>query len=89
MGLYLRSGNDILNLSIQTKHRLCVRFYFTANYAFMYPSNMHIWELPGNDRDFIGVMIFYLFCRRTEIILVTAIRGFKIYIHIPSLILFI
>ena len=23
----------------------------------------HRWELPGNYSDFIGVMVFYLFCR--------------------------
>ena len=26
----------------------------------------HVWELPDNYRDFIGVMVFYLFCWRTK-----------------------
>ena len=48
------------------------------------PSLPHRWELPG-----IMVMVFYLFFRITKRILVTAITGFKIYILIESLILFI
>ena len=35
------------------------------------------------------VIVFYLFCRRTKRILVTAITGFKIYKLMQSLILFI
>ena len=31
----------------------------------------HRWVLPGNYPDFIVVMVFYLFCRRTKRILVT------------------
>ena len=49
----------------------------------------HIWELPGNYRDFIMVMVFYLFRWRTKRIIVTATTGFKIYILIQSLMLFI
>ena len=49
----------------------------------------HKWELLGNYLDFIEVMVFYLFCRRTKRILVTVIRCYKIYIHIHSLMLFI
>ena len=49
----------------------------------------HKWELPGNYRDFIVVMVFYLFFWRTKRIFVTAITGFKIYILIHSLIIFI
>ena len=48
----------------------------------------HIWELPVNYRDFIVVMVFYLFFQRTKRILVTAITGFKIYIHIQSFMFF-
>ena len=53
------------------------------------PAPTHIWELPGNYHDFIVVMVFYLFCQRTKRILVTVITGFKIYILIQSLMLFI
>ena len=49
----------------------------------------HRWELLVNYLNFIRVMVFCLFCRRTKIIIVTAIRGFKIYIHIQSLMFFI
>ena len=49
----------------------------------------HRWELLGNYRDFIMVMVFYLFCWRTKRILVTNITGLKMYILIQSLILFI
>ena len=49
----------------------------------------HRWELQGNCHDFIVVMVFYLLCQRTKRILVTATTGFKIYILIQSLILFI
>ena len=49
----------------------------------------HRWELPGNYRDFIMVMVFYLFFRRTKRILVTPITDFKIYILLQSLMLFI
>ena len=49
----------------------------------------HRWELPGNYRDFIEVMVFYLFCWRTKRIIVTAITGYKIYLLIQSLMLFI
>ena len=44
----------------------------------------HRWELPGNYRDFIVVMVFYLFCWRTKRILVTPITDFKnlyLYCH--------
>ena len=47
------------------------------------------WELLGNYCDFIVVMVFYLFFWRTKRILVTAITGFKFYILIQSLMLFI
>ena len=50
---------------------------------------LHRWELLGNYRDFIKVMVFYLFCWRTKRIIVTAITCFKIYILIQSLMLFI
>ena len=49
----------------------------------------HIWELPGNYCDFIVVMVFYLFFRRTKGIIVTTITDFKIYILMQSLLLFI
>ena len=49
----------------------------------------HRWELPGNYRDFIVVMVFYLFYWKTKRILVTPITDFKIYILIQSLMLFI
>ena len=49
----------------------------------------HRWELPGNYRDFIVVMVFYLLCRRTKIILVTATIGFNFSILLQSLMLFI
>ena len=49
----------------------------------------HRRELPGNYRDFIAVMVFYLFCQRTKRIIVIAITCFKIYILIKSLMLFI
>ena len=49
----------------------------------------HIWELPGNYRGFIVVVVFYLFCWRTKRILVTPITDFKVYILIQSLMLFI
>ena len=54
-----------------------------------YKATLHIWELPGKYRDFILVMVFYLFCWRTKRILVTAITGFKIYILIHPLMLLI
>ena len=57
--------------------------------VWVVPSRRHIWELPGNYRDFIVVMVFYLFCWRTKRILVTAITDFKIYILIQSSMLFI
>ena len=44
----------------------------------------HRWELLGNYRDFIVVMVFYLFFRRTKRILVTATTGFKFYTLIQS-----
>ena len=47
----------------------------------------HRWELPGNYRDSIVVMVFYLFCRITKRIIVTAITGIKIYLLINSLII--
>ena len=43
----------------------------------------HRWELPGNYHDFIGVLIFYLFCRRTKRIIVTTIICYK-FIYISS-----
>ena len=49
----------------------------------------HRWELPGNYRDFRGVMVIYLFCRRTKRVLITPIIDFKIYILTQSLIFFI
>ena len=49
----------------------------------------HRWELPGNYRDFIVVMVFYLFFWRSKRILVTIITGFKIYVLIQSLMLLI
>ena len=49
----------------------------------------HRWELLGNCHDLIVVMVFYLFCWITKRIIVTAITGFKIYILIQSLMLFI
>ena len=39
----------------------------------------HRWELPGNYRDFIEVMVFYLFCWITKRILVTAMVSGKIF----------
>ena len=42
----------------------------------------HRWELTGNYRDFMVVMVFYLFCRRTNRILVTPIIEFKFFILI-------
>ena len=53
------------------------------------PMVYHRWELPGNYRDFIVVMVFYLFCWKTKRILVTPITDFKMYILIQSLMLFI
>ena len=50
---------------------------------------IHRWELPGNYRDFIVVMVFHLFSWIFKRILVTDITGFKIYILIQSLMLFI
>ena len=41
-------------------------------------SALHRCELPGNYPDFIGVMVFYPFCRRTKIILVTTVICYKI-----------
>ena len=49
---------------------------------------VHRWELPGNYRYFIVVMVFYLSCWRTNRILVTDITGFKVYIHIHSFMFF-
>ena len=49
----------------------------------------HRWELPGNYRDFRGVTVIYLFCRRTKRVLITLIIDFEIYILTQSLILFI
>ena len=59
------------------------------NHKNRQPCHHYIWELPVNYRYFMVVMVFYLFCRRTKRILVTAITGFKIHILIQSLILFI
>ena len=47
----------------------------------------HRWELPGNYRDFRGVMVIYLFCRRTKRVLITPIIDFEIYILTQSLII--
>ena len=49
----------------------------------------HRWELPGNYRDFIVVMVFYLFCWITKRIFVTNITVSKFYILIQSFMLFI
>ena len=49
----------------------------------------HRWELPVNYRDFRGVTVIYLFCRRTKRVLITLIIDFEIYILTQSLILFI
>ena len=68
---------------------LCLDGDYPKSCSWAPPSCEHRWELPGNYRDFIVVMVFYLFCRRTKRILVTAITGFKIYILIQSLMLFI
>ena len=46
----------------------------------------HRWELPGNYRDFMVVMVIYLFCRRTKRVLITPFIDFKIYILTQSLI---
>ena len=46
----------------------------------------HRCELPGNYRDFRGVMVIYLFCRRTKRVLITPIIDFEIYILTQSLI---
>ena len=63
--------------------------YSTPHRNLMSGSGPHRWELPGNYRDFIVVMVFYLFCWRTKRIIVTPITYFKIYILIQSLMLFI
>ena len=73
-----------LLLESQTPNPLPVIISHTAA-----PAPRHIWELMGDYLDFIVVMVFYLFCWRTKRILVTAITGFKIYILIQSLMLFI
>ena len=67
-----------INIEILTF--LCRRFILSIE---------HRWELLGNYHNFVGVMVFYLFCQRTKRVLVTAIRGFKIYTHNQSLMIFI
>ena len=63
--------------------------FYQSSSLFLSSSTLHRWELPGNYRDFIVVMLFYLFCRRTKIILVTPTTGFKTFTIIQSLMLFI
>ena len=42
----------------------------------------HVWELPGNYCDFIVIVVFDLFCRRSKRIIVTAITVSKlIYLY--------
>ena len=58
-------------------------------FHFLNHSLHHRWELPGNYRDFRGVTVIYLFCRRTKRVLITLIIDFEIYILTQSLIIFI
>ena len=41
----------------------------------------HRWDLPGNFRDFMRVMVFYLFCQRSMRIIVTVDFCHLVYIY--------
>ena len=45
------------------------------------PTLRHLWKLPGNYRDFVRVMVFHLFCRRSMRILVTVVFCHLLYIY--------
>ena len=72
-------------LTVQN-HRYRPFLFINCTYT---PSLYHGCELLGKYHDFVRVMVSYLFCRRSMIILATIFFSPVIYIYIYSLIIFI